>query len=96
MKLTAHPLYTETAVFRLQQMRKRLNACCKGLFEVRSHSGESLDKALPSSSSVLFDWKVDYLHRTVRDFLMDWQNMFYEWTTSDFNADLIICEAILA
>ena len=96
MKLAAHPLSMETAVFRLQQMRRRLNACCKGLLEVRPHSGESLDKAPPSSSSVHFDWKVDFLHRTVRDFLVDRQNIFSEWATSDFNADLTICEAILA
>jgi hypothetical protein len=78
-------------------MRKRLNACCKGLLNVRFYDPcKSLDKAPPSSSSALFDWKVDFLHRTVRDFLMipDWQDLLDKWAGSDFNADLIICKAI--
>ena len=95
-KLTVEPLSMQRTNVRLKQMRKRLNACCKGLLEVQFYdSSNRNDSSLPSS--VLFDWKVDFLHRTVRDFLIlpDMQTMLDEWAGGDFNADKAICEAIL-
>jgi hypothetical protein len=77
-------------------MRKRLNACCKGLLEVHFYDSSNYhDSTL--ASSVLFNWKVDFLHRTVRDFLIlpGMQTMLGEWAGDDFNADQVICEAIL-
>jgi hypothetical protein len=50
------------------------------------------------SSSVLFKWKVDFLHRTVRDFPIEkeMQDLLTGWARSGFNADFMICEALLA
>ena len=95
-KLSVEPPSMQRTNVRLKQMRKRLNACCKGLLEVQFYdSSNHNDSSL--SSSVLFNWKVDFLHRTVRDFLIlpDMQTMLDEWAGDDFNADKVICEAIL-
>lgn len=79
---------------RTKQMRKRLNACCKGLIEVKS----------TSSSTALEKWdefvnlQVDFLHRTVRDFLKTTEihNLLQRWSRGKFNADLKISQAMLA
>jgi hypothetical protein len=76
---------------RQAQMCKRLNACCKGLLEVQSveHRGGTED---------FFYLKVDFLHRTVRDFLRDpdMQNMLGKWVGTDFDANIAICQALIA
>lgn len=95
-KLNVEPLTMQKTNMRLKQMRKRLNACCKGLLEVHFYDSSNYhDSTL--SSSVLFNWKVDFLHRTVRDFLIlpEMQTMLDEWAGDDFNADQVICEAII-
>lgn len=66
MNIGAMSMQKTTRSFR--QIRKRLNNLCKGLLEVRYVSAGDSEDALPSS--VLFNWKVDFLHRTVRDFLI--------------------------
>jgi hypothetical protein len=76
---------------RQAQMCKRLNACCKGLLEVQSavHS---------PGQNVFFYLKVDFLHRTVRDFLRDpdMQNMLGKWVGTDFDANIAICQSLIA
>jgi hypothetical protein len=97
IKLEVQPLSMQKTNFRLKQMRKRINACCKGLLEVQFYdSEESANDSL--SSSVLFQWKVDFLHRTVRDFLMEkeMQDLLNDWAKPGFDVDFMICEAILA
>jgi hypothetical protein len=97
IKLEVQPLSMQKTNFRLKQMRKRINACCKGLLEVQFYdSKESANDSL--SSSVLFQWKVDFLHRTVRDFLMEkeMQDLLNDWAKPGFDVDFMICEAILA
>jgi len=76
---------------RLAQMQKRLNACCKGLLEVQLITPKEL-------RSEFFYLKVDFLHRTVRDFLRipDMQTMLDKWVGEDFDANTAICEALLA
>jgi phage terminase small subunit len=97
MKVEVQPLSMQKTNFRLKQMRKRLNACCKGLLEVQFNEAGDRDTA-SLASSVLFQWRVDFLHRTVRDFLMEqeMQDMLTSWAKPGFNADLMICEALLA
>ena len=89
--LKARPLSQEIIDGRLAQMRKRLNACCKGLLEVQSveSSGGQED---------FFYLKVDFLHRTVRDFLRDpdMHNMLGKWVGTDFDANIAICQSLLA
>lgn len=95
-KLMVEPLSIQKTTVRLKQMRKRLNACCKGLLEVNFYDASNYNDST-LSSSILFDWKVDFLHRTVRDFLIlpDMQAMLDEWAGDDFDADKAICQAIL-
>jgi len=69
---------------RLRQIHKRLNACCKGLLEVASNAGDQFPK-------------VDFLHRTVRDFLRipEMQKLLDKWTSEGFDEHIAICEAIV-
>lgn len=97
LNLAVQPLTVQKTTIRLKQMRKRLNACCKGLLEVQFY--ESTDDDHSSlASSVLFNWKVDFLHRTVKDFLQtpEMEKLLRKWEAPSFNADTAICGAILA
>ncbi|KAL6704045.1 hypothetical protein ACN47E_008809 [Coniothyrium glycines] len=58
IKAPLGPLTTKQVTLRADQMRHRINACCKGLLEAKS-----------DQSTRLADTKVGYLHRTVKDFL---------------------------
>jgi hypothetical protein len=88
--LIAGPVSNAIIDGRLAQMRKRLNACCKGLLEVHSTKfcGEE----------DFFYLKVDFLHRTVRDFLRDpdMQNELGKWVGTDFDANIAICQSLIA
>ncbi|KAJ3542099.1 hypothetical protein NM208_g4032 [Fusarium decemcellulare] len=66
--LEISPVSMVRTQLRHSQMRRRLNACCKGLLEVRFSSSE-IGKDMSASSNP-FVWRVDFLHRTARDFLM--------------------------
>jgi hypothetical protein len=81
---------------RFKAIKKRLNACCKGLLEVQYLSPREEEISLPSS--VLFNWKVNFLHRTVRDFLLldDTQKILLRWHSSTFDPHESICRALLA
>jgi hypothetical protein len=81
---------------RLEQTRKRLNACCKGLLEARSPSQASNKDML--AYNLNFGWKVDFLHRTVKDFLAmaGTQAFLSGWNPRAFDTDAHICAALLA
>ncbi|KAK4033791.1 hypothetical protein C8A01DRAFT_49701 [Parachaetomium inaequale] len=81
---------------RLEQTRKRLNACCKGLLEARSPSQANNKDMLPYN--INFGWKVDFLHRTVKDFLAmpETQAFLSGWNPRAFDTDANICAALLA
>ncbi|KAF2493004.1 hypothetical protein BU16DRAFT_514299, partial [Lophium mytilinum] len=66
----------------------RLNGRCKGLLEVTTNDEEEL----------LFREQVDFLHRTVKDFLLtkDMQTLMLSWSGTIFDAHLAICRAMLA
>ncbi|KAI1497801.1 hypothetical protein F5X99DRAFT_352370 [Biscogniauxia marginata] len=96
MKLEVNPISVQQMNKRLKAMKKRLNACCKGLLEVQyMGSGDDQD-SLPSS--VLFNLKVNFLHRTVCDFLnlQDTQLLLEKWCSSGFDSHETICSSILA
>jgi hypothetical protein len=66
---------------------RRINGRFKGLLEVRLRSqGDDCFKYL------------DFLHRTVKDFLTApaMQELLHTWTPSSFNASLVICKTTLA
>jgi hypothetical protein len=67
---------------------KRLNAWCRDFLEI------SIDK----SESTFLKYKVDFLHRTVRDFLKtkEMDDFLQENTPVHFNVRVSLCNAILA
>ena len=87
-------------------MKLRVNARCKDLLEVtpvRQKIRASLDKRdltydSYTSSPSFYEYKVDFLHRTVRDFLH--LKEIYEWVLGNvscgFNVDQSLCAAFLA
>jgi hypothetical protein len=91
------PLSIESINSRLNQMRKRLNACSKGLLEAQL-TGSALSSVVPlTPKDAFFSLKVDFLHRTVRDFLRipDMVNMVNKWVGTAFDENIAICEAIV-
>ena len=78
---------TET-LSRNLEMRKRLNGRCKGLLEVTELEG----------SDTMTRYRVDFLHRTVKDFLItkDMERMLSDWTAPEFDPHITICKTILA
>ena len=67
-KLKVSPLTEDQRLARSDIMRRRLNACCKGLLEVRQDlKGTIFDHK--ASTTRFDDCPVEYLHRTVKDWL---------------------------
>ena len=97
VKLEVRPLSMQATNLHLKQIRKRLNACCKGLLEVQFFDTSDISES-SLSSSVLFNWKVDFLHRTARDFLRTeiMQKQLQEWTPAGSDAHMSICSAVFA
>jgi hypothetical protein len=79
-------IQSEQANYRAERMRRRLNSCCKGL--LKTPVGE--DELIVST-------KVQYLHRTVKDFLN--RPDIWEYVISDcplpFGPDMSLLGAIL-
>lgn len=95
--LDVGPLSLQKTNLRLKQTRKRLNACCKGLLEVHFLSKDGVLDMLPSS--ILFGWKVDFLHRTVKDFLVSPETEAFLscWSPQqNLDVDMSICSALLS
>ncbi|KAJ8131981.1 hypothetical protein O1611_g1643 [Lasiodiplodia mahajangana] len=77
---------------KIQIIEKRLNARCKGLLEIRETPG-----SLWGSNSYHDRYLVDFLHRTVRDFLRneDVLHNLRSRVSSSFNVDLALCRGYL-
>lgn len=90
LKLEVKQLSMRQISMRLKTMKQRLNACCKGLLEVRQLE--------PRNERDSFDWKVNFLHRSVRDYLAldDTQVLLKKWCSKGFDIQLTICRALLA
>ncbi|KAH7338549.1 hypothetical protein BKA66DRAFT_62230 [Pyrenochaeta sp. MPI-SDFR-AT-0127] len=71
----------------ITQTNARLNGRCKGLLEMT-----------PPVWGINLDYRVDFLHRTVRDFFMmsEIHEIFVIEQQTDFNAHMAICNALLA
>jgi hypothetical protein len=69
---------------RAEMMRRRLNACCKGLLEAKR-----------DSTMRLADTKIEYLHRSVRDYLegQDTSAKLRTASRPDFNVNLRLYNA---
>jgi hypothetical protein len=97
MRLDIRPLSMQATNLHLKQIRKRLNACCKGLLEVQFYdTSDAAESSL--SSSVLFNWKVELLHKTAKEFLVSekMQRQLQEWAPAGSDPHLSICSAVLA
>jgi hypothetical protein len=88
----------EQRILYQRQMRRCLNARSRGLLEVTTRS-------VPSARiyGELFrdEYEVDFLHRTVRDFLSteEMQTQLWNWLHAhrpDFNANLLLCKTVAA
>jgi hypothetical protein len=84
------PLSIKEGKSRHEEMRSRLDGWCKGLFEITSNPDTSLGP--------WFKFNIDFLHRTVRDFLLlpDMQSMLKQRLKPGFTAKLLLCKAFLA
>jgi hypothetical protein len=84
------PLTVEEVQSRQEDMRRRIDGRCKGLLEIPRYTSSPLHP--------FFRFKVTFLHRTVRDFLLtrDMQKMLTELIKHEFNAKASICKAFLA
>jgi hypothetical protein len=70
--------------------KNRLNNRCKDLLEVKFHDGDN-------SGVDFLRYKVDFLHRTVRDFLRDnYQTELREQTGAEYSTLLSLCGMVLA
>jgi hypothetical protein len=81
------PLDGEDITFRYEETVRRLNSRCKGLLEVRYHQGTDL----------LRDSKVDFLHRTVKDFLDTpdvWKRIISQ-SGREFNVDVSLMRSYI-
>jgi len=87
LTMPIQPMTAQVLDYRMEEMKIRINGRCKGLLEVTTteHDGNVTSH-------------VDFLHRTVKDFLKttEMQLVFAEWQHQGFNPDLAICKASLA
>jgi hypothetical protein len=90
-RLEVRPTMSKTVESRINQMQKRLNARCKGLLEARLQPD-------PDDPTRAFSYQVDFLHRTVRDFLAiaSMQRLLRTWASKSHDVDLNICNSIIA
>lgn len=73
---------------RNEKMRRRINARCKGLLEV----------CVDPSTTYYWAHRVEFLHRTVRDFLLtrEMQKLLNRYLDPSVNVDRSLCRAYLA
>jgi hypothetical protein len=96
MGMKLQSLSKETAVTRLNEESKKLKTQCKVFLTTSNMDQEALLEL--EEYQWLFQFRVDFLHRTVADFLRtaDMQQLLTKWSANSFNADLEICKAALA
>ncbi|KAJ4335569.1 hypothetical protein N0V95_008865 [Ascochyta clinopodiicola] len=87
------PLTVQQTVRRHKDARKRLIAGCKGLLEPQFVASRN-EQQLPSS--ILFEYRVDFLHRTVRDYLELPTTDVRQWARQGFEPNEAICKAVLS
>lgn len=86
------PFRMQITTYRHKQVDLKLKSCCKGLLQSRSMPGDR--PSLPSG--ILFDERVDFLHRTVRDYLSLPSTESRMEMPPNFNVDEAICRSLFA
>jgi len=95
LNVETKPLTKREVSERYESMRRRLNSRCKGLLEsyipTVSNNWEHFASTLPNAT-------VDFLHRTVRDFMRSstMQRVFDEHSNLLLDTNAMICNAYLA
>jgi hypothetical protein len=86
--LKVEPMGDEEVISRREEIERRLDGRCKGLLEVMQ-SG---------NSHTFSEYRVEFLHRTVRDFLLtkDMQHVLEERVGPTFHPRKSLCKAFLA
>lgn len=81
---------------KLKEMMIRLDTYSQGLLCAGAHRAVAMSEV--EEHEWLFELRVDFIHRTVADFLRtaDMRNMLKTWSTEPFNVDLGICKASIA
>lgn len=95
VNLEIKPLSPQALNKRFKAIKKRLSSSCKGLLYIHYRMPQGDDA--PTGSSILFNRKVSFLHRTVRDYLMldDTREILRAWNSSSFDPHASICQAVL-
>jgi len=110
MKTPIQSIITQDLWWRLVETKKRLNARCTDLLEVSfcgpremkglldSHAGFIPGFRLESNDILFSAYKVDFLHRTVRDFLTTKhiQDTLSQMVSPTFRLGSVLCRAFLA
>ena len=97
IELPAQQMAREDIESRCQDMKLRINARCKDLLQVtRKRSDESSDGG--PSPQPLFQYEVDFLHRSVKDFFRvnDIQTFVASRLPKNLNSSDLLCHAFLA
>ena len=110
-KLSQGPMHSSAIRLRHENMKKRINARCMDLLEVTraeekgqgksvpDQSGQSdIDGATDSRQDTFSEYVVDFLHRTVRDFLQlrETQALITARMPKEIELNKLLCHAFLA
>lgn len=95
LKRPIAPMLQKEAALRVDTMRRRLNACTKGLLEIPGAT-VYLEEELDINQTN--DWTVHYLHRTVKDYLksQEVRNRLVSLMKTPFDCHLRLCVGHLA
>lgn len=90
LKRPIAPILQKEAALRVDTMRRRLNACTKGLLEV---PGANVYVEQECNIIQANEWTVQYLHRTVKDYLKNQQvrNRLASLIKTPFDCHLRLC-----
>lgn len=96
--LKLESMETRVANQNLREMEKLLNIYSQGLLSANISTYANESTAELEDSSWLFEFRVDFIHRTVADFMQtaDMKKLLKKWMPQSFNVDVEICKASLA
>ncbi|KAL9095131.1 MAG: hypothetical protein Q9165_002734 [Trypethelium subeluteriae] len=86
LKEVRHPCSNTEIYLRQDRTARQINAVSKGLLEVSKDP----------DSHIYFRQKIDFLHRTVRDFLTGQQSRLFQDVGTNFSTHTSVCYALLA
>ncbi|KAL2370823.1 hypothetical protein RJ035_002289 [Blastomyces gilchristii] len=98
LKREIKPMSREEEIIRCEEIERRLNSRCKGLLESRSRKSCDSYSNMDGVVDEIVSYEVDFLHRTVRDFLhtptVEVQLVAVD--TPEFDANMTLARAYVA